>query len=175
MSEHVMLDLETMGLLPDAAIIEIGAVKFDPEKGTISGEFNETVSLSTSVELGMKISPSTVMWWMSQSDDARRKVSRGGSPITEVLERFNQWFGDDKPVWGNGAAFDNVVIESAFRLVGMKLPWTYRSNRCYRTMRAQALDIEYRQVGTAHCALDDARSQAVHLIKIFDSMLKPRG
>ncbi len=39
----VMIDIETMGLGPDAAIVAIGAVFFDLEKGTLVERFYRAI------------------------------------------------------------------------------------------------------------------------------------
>ncbi|EJZ2090885.1 3'-5' exoribonuclease, partial [Escherichia coli] len=40
---HLMIDLETMGKNPDAPIISIGAIFFDPQTGDMGPEFSKTV------------------------------------------------------------------------------------------------------------------------------------
>jgi len=37
-ANHVMIDLETMGLLPGSAIVSIGAVVFDPRLNRVSNK-----------------------------------------------------------------------------------------------------------------------------------------
>ncbi|EPW0643735.1 3'-5' exoribonuclease domain-containing protein, partial [Escherichia coli] len=44
---HLMIDLETMGKNPDAPIISIGAIFFDPQTGDMGPEFSKTVDLET--------------------------------------------------------------------------------------------------------------------------------
>ncbi|HEB1526393.1 TPA: 3'-5' exoribonuclease, partial [Escherichia albertii] len=43
--DHLMIDLETMGKNPDAPIISIGAIFFDPQTGDMGPEFSKTVDL----------------------------------------------------------------------------------------------------------------------------------
>lgn len=74
----VMLDLETMGQGPDAAIVAIGAVSFDLEAGKLGSEFYTVVDLTSSVEAGGKMDPSTVLWWLQQSEQARSELKRAG-------------------------------------------------------------------------------------------------
>lgn len=81
MSEHtfpeVMLDLETMGNGPDAAIVAIGAVAFSLERAEISPSvFYRLVTLESAVRQGGSIEPSTVIWWLQQSDEAREEITR---------------------------------------------------------------------------------------------------
>ncbi|EJL7028881.1 TPA: exonuclease, partial [Escherichia coli] len=42
---HLMIDLETMGKNPDAPIISIGAIFFDPQTGEMGPEFSKTIDL----------------------------------------------------------------------------------------------------------------------------------
>ena len=65
----IMLDLETMGTGTQAAIVAIGAVEFDLEKGILGEEFYRTVDLSSSISCGGIIDADTVLWWMQQSED----------------------------------------------------------------------------------------------------------
>ncbi|EJJ2899129.1 3'-5' exoribonuclease, partial [Escherichia coli] len=44
---HLMIDLETMGKNPDAPIISIGAIFFDPQTGDMGPEFSKTIDLDT--------------------------------------------------------------------------------------------------------------------------------
>ena len=164
---NVMLDLETMGLGPTAAIIALGAVRFTT--AGVVDSYYRVVDLQSSVDLGLTMDASTVVLWLGQSGPAREAIRRKGTPILEVLENFAGWLEVDPGaphIWGNGAAFDNVVLANAYRLAGQKPPWSYKHDRCYRTIAAMAPEIERVTLGTAHNALDDARSQAEHLITI---------
>jgi exodeoxyribonuclease VIII len=69
-------------------------------------------------------------------------------------------------VWGNGADFDNVILGNAYLAVNKPRPWSFWNNRCYRTVRAMAPNIDYVRPVIAHHALHDARAQALHLIEI---------
>jgi exodeoxyribonuclease VIII len=73
------------------------------------------------------------------------------------------------PTWGCGAGFDNVIIENAYKAVGMKRPWTPWLDRCYRTIKEVIVLPMEDRTGTYHNALDDAIYQTNHLIKLFRS------
>lgn len=169
--ENVMIDLETMGVNNNAAIIAIGAVVFDFE-GNIGPTFYETISLQSSVENGGVIDPSTVLWWMRQSDEARKEFEREGSYEVCVLDSFENWLlsfsEDNMKVWGNGASFDNVILANAYRRYAFEVPWKYYNDRCYRTMKNLHPEIMMEREGTHHNALADAISQAKHLQRIMD-------
>ncbi len=69
MANNIMLDLETMGNTPTSAIIAIGAVRFDKK---IKGKFYGVIDLESCLEDGLTVDASTIMWWMQQSDAARK-------------------------------------------------------------------------------------------------------
>lgn len=165
---HVMLDLETMGTGVNSAITAIGAAYFD-EKGT--GEtFYKVVDLTSCVRRGLDIEPATVLWWLEQSDAARRELLRlDAEPLDYALASFTQFLDDlataysaqSIHVWGNGPGFDNEILKNAYIKVGMDVPWSWWNDRCYRTL--SMLYPEFKTAlpeSQAHNALNDALHQA---------------
>jgi exodeoxyribonuclease VIII len=168
--QDVMLDLETMGNGSNAAIVAVGAIEFDAATNTLGQRFYRVVSLETAVALGGVIDASTVMWWLRQSDEARKDICNDGLPLRQVLAEFSEWLaslGEGVKVWGNGAAFDNVIMAQAYRRAGMPVPWQYQNDRCYRTVKAMRPDVKMERTGTHHNAIADATSQARHLMDIL--------
>ncbi len=167
--QRIMLDLETMGNSPTAAITSIGAVKFDGDR--ILGGFYQVVNLKSCTDMGLTIDPGTVIWWMQQSDEARSIYGRSSNAkdLAHVLQNFAGWMEDKQTeIWGNGSDFDNVVLFSAYQKCGISPPWHFRDNRCYRTMKNIYKNIKFKRIGTGHNAFDDAKSQAAHLIEILN-------
>jgi DNA polymerase III epsilon subunit-like protein len=169
----VMVDLETMGTRPNAPIIAIGAVTFDRQSLTIGQPFYRVVNLQSSVSLGAVIDADTVQWWMQQSDDARRAVTRAGDPVEVVLADFAQWLAvnmidiKSRRVWACGTDFDCVILSEHYHNAGIELPWMFWSQRDYRTVRALNPSIEQGERKGHHNALDDAVFQTEHLFKIM--------
>lgn len=170
--KHVMLDLETMGLDPNAAIISIGAVHFD--KVTLHSEFYTPVSLKSCMDLGLTTTQSTVDWWQRQSVEARMAWQTEDAPmLLDALSHLTQWLreiGTEKEIcpWGNGADFDLTILGSAHRALGVDPHWRYYNHHCFRTMKNMFRVADFPRVGTHHNALDDAKHQAVHLQRILD-------
>jgi hypothetical protein len=171
---NVMLDLETMGTDANSAIIAIGAVKFGST--SINEEFYVNVELDSCVRSGLVINPDTVMWWMGQSDEARAVFKKSNVRLFQALTDFSKFIGAGNTskvkLWGNGSDFDNVILANAYRAVNLDMPWKFYNNRCYRTMKNMFSGIEMERTGTHHNAVDDAKSQALHLIKIMNAIAK---
>ncbi len=167
--DHVMVDLETMSRHPNAAIVAIGAQRFTNE-GKVKDTFYVNVSLESCVVHGLHLEPATIMWWMQQSDAARKALFENAASLRKALDGFANWLGeDDYCLWGNGSDFDNVILESAYDAVGIERPWAYYQNRCYKTLKALlGEDVEKpADVGTAHNALDDAKYQTQYMLKML--------
>ena len=170
-----MLDLETMGQGHNAAIIAIGAISFDLETLTTGQKFYAVIDLQSSVVYGANMDASTVLWWMRQSTEARAVFDAPGLHITAALNRFSDWIDeisspDTVKIWGNGSDFDNIILASAYRNTHGQTPWKYDNNRCYRTVKALHPELKMHRTGTHQNALDDATSQAEHLIQLFSHM-----
>ena len=168
MMNHCMIDIETMSKEKNAAIASIGAVHFT-EDGIVD-TFYQTVDLQSCKELGLHVDPETVRWWLSQSPEALAALRKDTVPLSEALDKFDAWFPDPKAcVWGNGVAFDNVIVASAYKALDREIPWKWWNDRCYRTIKA-VIDIpEDKREGVHHNALDDAMHQTKHLLKILGS------
>jgi exodeoxyribonuclease VIII len=169
--KHVLLDLETMGKGPTAAITSIGAVVFNLEDG-VTSQFYRRVDLQSCVTAGLTMDASTVLWWMEQDDAARSEFQRESVDLMQALGEFREWFPAGAKLWGNGATFDNVIMRSAYDALDMKAPWEYWDDRCLRTLRDLRPDIPRPKPELAHHALSDARAQAEHALAIMRAQVK---
>lgn len=164
----VMIDLETLSTAYNAAILSVGACKFD-ETG-IHDKFYVNIDPQTCKDVGLVIDKETVSWWMRQKPEALKAMKSNQVPLKEGLTAFSKWYGTKQMnTWGNGAAFDNVIIENAYIAVGMIRPWKYYYDRCFRTMKNifPVPEEEMPREGLHHNALDDAIYQAKVLNKIM--------
>jgi hypothetical protein len=110
---------------------------FDREQVHEDRAFYEIVNLESATKHGGTVSPSTILWWMEQSTAARAQyTTQQGLPLPDALARFTEWLPQDAWLWGNGADFDNVVLGHAYASCGLLRPWSFRNNRCFRTLKA---------------------------------------
>ena len=165
---HIMVDLETLSTRTNATILAIGAVKFDTER-KVYHRFYEAVQTPTGIP-GFHISGDTMDWWAQQSEEARKVfVDPNAVPIDVALTEFASWATSDCNkkdirIWGNGAAFDNAILSTAYTLCEIEQPWNFWNDRCYRTMKHLVPGPALIRSGTHHNAVDDAESQALHLL-----------
>ncbi|EFG1726831.1 exonuclease, partial [Escherichia coli] len=108
--DHLMIDLETMGKNPDAPIISIGAIFFDPQTGDMGPEFSKTIDLETA---GGVIDRDTIKWWLKQSREAQSAIMTDEIPLDDALLQLREFIDENSgeffvQVWGNGANFDNT-------------------------------------------------------------------
>jgi len=172
--KHISLDIETMGVSSNAAIMSIGACYFEPETGTIGHTFNMPVSIATNG----KIDASTVIWWMKQSDDARSKFfnNENASHIAYALQQFHDFVSPRSQVWGNGIAFDNVIIRTAYEKLDLMVPWKHWDDRDVRTMVELGKQLGFDPKkdmpfeGVKHDALSDAIHQAKYVSAIWQKL-----
>ncbi|WP_116332874.1 exonuclease [Escherichia coli] len=177
--DHLMIDLETMGKNPDAPIISIGAIFFDPQTGDMGPEFSKTIDLETA---GGVIDRDTIKWWLKQSREARSAIMTDEIPLDDALLQLREFIDENSgeffvQVWGNGANFDNTILRRSYERQGIPCPWRYYNDRDVRTIveLGKAIDFDARTAipfeGERHNALDDARYQAKYVSVIWQKLI----
>ena len=176
----VMVDLETMSTRSNAAIASIGAVIFDPTKVqtreeliSVENTFYMKVDLETQAD--RHFDPGTIYWWLTQSDGARNEICMGQKiGLNDMLQAFQKFCGKHmvRNGWSNGANFDHVIMESAYRMRNIENPLRFTQQLCHRTITKVCPSYLRPTIsgGTAHKALDDALFQTMHLQKCFEYM-----
>ncbi|MBF7202314.1 3'-5' exoribonuclease, partial [Escherichia coli] len=122
--DHLMIDLETMGKNPDAPIISIGAIFFDPQTGDMGPEFSKTIDLETA---GGVIDRDTIKWWLKQSREAQSAIMTDEIPLDDALLQLREFIDENSgeffvQVWGNGANFDNTILRRSYERQGIPCP-----------------------------------------------------
>ncbi len=164
---NIMVDLETLGTTADAAIISIGAVRFDLESDKIDDEgFYASISIDSNTLYKRTISEDTLKWWMQQSKEAQVVFSEPKTGLIGALLNLSEWIKKPKLanvyMWSNGADFDLPMLAHAYAAADLELPWKFFNNRCFRTYKnlPGAKDIRGGKPGIKHNALADAIYQA---------------
>jgi len=173
---HVMIDMETLDTAPSTVILTIGVVKFDPRgSGIIERlELRPTIDEQTDT-YGRSISDDTLRWWSEQSPDAIAEAmgEQGRISYKECMEKLYKFCWNQQAVWSNGAGFDVVVAENAFRDLDMRIPWPFWTIRDCRTIYDLA-GVSLKDGGhvTSHKAVEDAQHQAFVVQKAYQKLIK---
>nr|HEK5619143.1 3'-5' exoribonuclease [Escherichia coli] len=176
---HLMIDLETMGKNPDAPIISIDAIFFDPQTGDMGPEFSKTIDLETA---GGVIDRDVIKRWLKQSREAQSAIMTDEIPLDDALLQLREFIDENSgeffvQVWGNGANFENTILRRSYERQGIPCPWRYYNDRDVRTIveLGKAIDFDARTAipfeGERHNALDDARYQAKYVSVIWQKLI----
>jgi hypothetical protein len=184
-TKHLMIDLETLSLRQDAAILSIGAVLFNIETGEIETDnLHIGIAMLDQPNYG-HIDPDTVAWWLKQPNEAQQSIThltRHGMLLADALEelRFfveNLTNPEHVRVWSNGATFDIVTLDNAYARHGKRSPWNFWNHRDVRTiveMGRTLLDFDPKHdmpfEGIQHNALADAIHQAKYVSQIYSAI-----
>ena len=175
MNTDIMIDLETLATSTDAAILTIGAVKFDPLglelKEPAMDSFYCKVDLDSCDRIGLVTNDDTIAWWASQSKEAQEAAfdPTDRIDIEEAFARLYKFCWGAKRVWSNGSCFDIMICEHVFKKVGRAIPWKFWEIRDVRTAFDLGINPQRPPV-TAHHALEDAYNQAIGIQNVYNTL-----
>lgn len=141
-TNHVMVDIETLGQEPGCVILSIAAVKFSPAsaeeiKPNRENSFYTQIDVVDSAgRLGFKICPETLIWWLRESNGDLSGAVQGKTALFPALSSFADWFKyvDGKYFWCHGAPFDEPILRETMKRMSVPVPWGRREVRDTRTM-----------------------------------------
>ena len=173
--------METLSTQPDAVILSLGAVIFDPHslsqpKAWLLIKFDVDEQISR----GRHIQPDTLTWWSRQSPEVIEMSmgEEGRESVLDALSKLTKFVLHADEIWSQGPVFDIVMLENIYNQYQMHVPWAYWKIRDSRTLfKALNYDprAELRTAGASHHdALDDAVIQALAVQQCFQ-LLKEKS
>ena len=158
---HLMIDLETLATTPNAAILTIGACKFDPHGTDIHSTYYERIVLETQESYGRLINEDTLGWWSQQDPQIQEDAFGEGDDridLRDAMKKLYTFGLGTTNVWSHGSIFDVVIIEDICRSFQQAVTWKFWEVRDTRTLFDLA-DVSVRIEGK-HNALTDAVAQS---------------
>ena len=143
-----MTDIESLDVGPRSIVSQVAMVFApvdDPE--TVIDEVLVYLPIQPQIALKRTLSAKTLVFWMSQSDAARKEFEQNTgddfeelpSLIRHLIRKFGSIVGDEPvELWARGPQFDVTNIESLALDCGLEMPWRYDSVRDLRTLMALA-------------------------------------
>ena len=169
--KDLMIDIETLSLKPNAAIISMGYLMFNPEKG--KNFTHETLVVIDQGEdfNGRDVNWDTIKFHLSLVEETHQYLLGDESTSLErALDDLSDYIKKHKPknIWANGICFDIGILEDAYNQLGITIPWKFNKVRDARTLY-KFCEVDWEAAkrktkGNAHNPLYDARVQA-HLVK----------
>jgi len=171
MAKHLMVDMETMAVTPDAVILTLGAVHFNPWGNGYGDKIYFRISIDDQDRLGRFVDPATLDWWAKQDPAIMEEAfsDQDRIPLEEAMDRFHKFAWGCDAFWSHGATFDLVMIENVLRQMGRPVPWNYWQLRDTRTLFDLGYDPDM-PTGSKHDALQDAIRQAVGVQNIYSKL-----
>ena len=160
-----MIDLETLSTNPNATILTVGGVKFDPYNSIEPAQgMYFRVDVDSQTKMGRDVMQETLDWWATQEqsvvDEALGDHNR--TPVLSVLQKLNKWCVGVDTIWCQGPAFDIVILEDMFRQYDHHLPWPFWKIKDSRTLFGIMPTDPRKEIKfEAHNALEDCKIQAL--------------
>jgi hypothetical protein len=166
---HVMIDLETLALTRDPVILQLSAVRFIPRPdGAIHADAALNLYPSVDSQRERSISGSTLAFWLRADERARLLVASGQEDrfketFADALSQLRTWWGVGpvEAVWSHGASFDVAILEHAYAVAGIPVPWKYTAVRDTRTLFELAPAVTFADL-TAKGAFEQAYPRVPH-------------
>lgn len=164
----VMIDIETTGTNPEhAGIIQLAAVKFDFETGSVDNKFFDRCMWLPNNRYWDE---NTRQWWGQQKPEILHSILSRAEDPRRVIEDFTIWLGGytpDEPyrIWAKPTTFDVSFMTSYYRQMGMETPWHFRnvidlnSFLRGRVLSSQIPPVDVEMQGDAHNAIFDVLYQ----------------
>lgn len=168
---HVMVDIETLGITPDACILTIAAQQFNPfEKRSYSElrSFYSRVSIES--QPNRNVEEHTVEWWAKQSDKAKEEafLNEDRDSLPDALSQLSPLIWQSNFMWVNDPTFEINILENAYQSCAMQIPWEFYLVRDARTVYSLHPDLN--KSPATHHALEDCRRQIEMLQQTFTDL-----
>ena len=167
---HAMIDLETLSTNPNAVILTVGGVKFDPT--TQMKPYSEMyfrVDVDSQTNMGRDVMQDTVNWWSKQpkqiSDEAFSDDNR--ISLAEMIKSINKFSVGVDVFWCQGPLFDYAILQDIYKQLGHPAPWQYWQIRDSRTLFSLVPRDLNEKREDLHNALEDCRFQAKKVQRVY--------
>lgn len=175
----LMIDIETLSTRPNAVILSLGAVKFDPFSDRIDAEegLDVKIDVDEQTALGRHVQEETLNWWATQPLEVQEAAlgERDRVSLEQFTRMLNKMMVGSDQIWCQGPAFDMVIIEDLYRQLGKPTPWQFWQVRDSRTLFGVFGDPRDKNRKNAHNALMDCVYQAMGVQEVYQKQgVRPR-
>ena len=174
---HAMIDLETLSTNPNATILTIGGVKFDPYSFTEPSQgMYFRVDVDSQTAMGRDVQQETIDWWATQPKEISEEAlgDEDRIDLKYLIKQINKWSVGVDVFWCQGPLFDYAILQNIYKQLGHPVPWQYWQIRDSRTLGSLVPRDPYEKRTGLHNALEDCYFQARKVQKIYKQLdIKP--
>ena len=181
MSHEIMIDIETISTNANASILSIAALRFNSKDRAMSIEsyptFYRKINKESCDAIGLHVDSTTLEWWAKQDDKVRTEafddpVDR--VDLKEALQSLSDFISDVSGktiIWANSPDFDCTILTSAYKALGLQIPWKYWNTRDLRTAYHLANINPWSLPKTEkHHPISDCHNQIIGLSKVSQKL-----
>ena len=170
---HAMIDLETLSTNPNATILTVGGVKFDPYTQIEPSQgMYFRVDVDSQTAMGRDVMQETLDWWGTQDKEIMEEALGDNDriSISEMLKTINKWCVGVDVFWSQGPLFDYAILQDFYAQMKKPVPWNYWQIRDSRTLFSLVpRDPNEKRTGL-HNALEDCYFQAKKVQKTYKQL-----
>lgn len=170
---HAMIDLETLSTNPNATILTVGGVKFDPYTQIEPSQgMYFRVDVDSQTAMGRDVMQETLDWWGTQDKEIMEEALGDNDriSISEMLKTINKWCVGVDVFWSQGPLFDYAILQDFYAQMKTPVPWNYWQIRDSRTLFSLVpRDPNEKRTGL-HNALEDCYFQAKKVQKTYKQL-----
>lgn len=178
--DHIMIDIETLGVSSTAVIQSIGAISFDIETGEMGEYAFLQMSIQSCLDFGLKVDGDTIKFWLSQPKETIDSILKSDKEylLDCGLHWLNMFFSSHNKhtvkVWANRPQFDIAILKNAYLACNMPPLWDRNNERDARTIIELFPEVrnEVEFSGLKHTPIDDCRYQIELLSKAYNKIKK---
>ncbi len=158
----LMIDIETLSTHPNAIILNIGAIGFNPFTDDIYTQHSFYTRIDVDCQSNRHELAETMDWWLNQSTLAQEEAfgEDDRMPLDTALDELATLSRKCGRIWANGVAFDMPILEDAYRDFNKPYPWKFWNILDSRTVTKLN---PTKKLGNSHHALEDCVNQIVLL------------
>ena len=170
---HGMIDLETLSTNPEATILTVGGVKFDPYNSVEPSQgMYFRVDVDSQTSMGRDVMQFTLDWWAEQPKEISEEAlsDKDRISLSKMVKTINKWAVGVDVFWCQGPLFDYAILQNIYKQLGHPVPWQYWQIRDSRTLFSLVpRDLNEKRTGL-HNALEDCYFQARKVQQVYNQL-----
>ena len=170
---HGMIDLETLSTRPDAVILTLGAIKFNPHSQEEPKDpMYFRVDVDSQTAMNRHVMDDTLSWWTSQPKEIVEEAlgEQDRISLDEMTRQLNRWCVGIEVFWCQGPLFDYAILQNLYAQLNKPCPWHYWQIRDSRTLFSLLPPDPAEKRSEMHNALADCDYQARKVQRYYQTL-----